>query len=215
MVFKEKRVIILIIVVLAVFFMANSFRANTEKPIAEAYVLPLVFGSWEGTDLTYNRKLLTSWLGTDFITFRNYKNSANGSVVTLYIAYYPDLESSDMAHSPEVCYPGQGWEITKGEDTEIILQGKKVNIKRLYIKKESEQQVVYSWWQTEHKIIAENSWYHLYQILSKVSHRDTSSIWIRISTESTKGLRREISEEKVLIPFSNDIMDLLANYFKH
>jgi len=216
MVLKEKRVIILIIVVLAVFFVANSFRSSPDRPpITEAYSLPLTFGTWEGTDLVYNRELLTSWLGTDFITFRNYENRANGHVVTLYLAYYPDLDSSDMAHSPEVCYPGQGWKITKDDDIDIMISGRRENVMRLDIHKGSEQQVVYSWWQTENRIIGENAWYHLYQILNKVARRDTSSIWVRISTESAKGPEGEDPEEDVLVPFSNDIADLLANYFKH
>ncbi len=216
MVLKEKRVFVLIIVVLAVFFVANSFRSNPDRPqITEAYSLPLTFGDWEGTDLVYNRELLTSWLGTDFITFRNYENKANGRVVTLYAAYYPDLEASDMAHSPEVCYPGQGWKITKDDDIDIMISGRRENVMRLDIQKGSEQQVVYSWWQTENRIIGENSWYHMYQILNKVAHRNTSSIWVRISADSARGARGEDPEQDVLIPFSNDIADLLANYFKH
>lgn len=214
MVFKEKRVIAVVVVVLAVFLLVSSYKTGRRPHNPQAYAFPVTFGAWTGTDLTENIELLKSWLGTQFITFRNYQNGANGKVVTLYIAYYPDLDSADMAHSPEVCYPGQGWEVTGSDDTDIFLSGKRVSVKRMMIRKDSVDELVYSWWQTKDTIIAGNSRYHLFQLLNKISRRDTASLWVRVSTVSERGVGGSDHGKDVLTPFCSDISSLLANYFR-
>jgi len=215
MAFKEKRTVIFVIVVLAVFLTASYFRYSSGKPFEkDVYSLPLTFGQWEGDQIAYDRELLTTWLGTNHMIFRQYRNRVNGKVVAIYIAYYPTMEASDMAHSPEVCYPGQGWKIMTDNDITFDLLDRKVSINRLYIEKKSNQEVVYSWWQTSNKIFADNSWYHLAQIINRVSFMDTSSIWVRISAGSTTSLDNKNPDEDSLKAFIIDITPLLANYFQ-
>ncbi len=214
MVFKEKKTLIFVIVVLVVFFMANYFRLFPSNSTKNVYSLPLTFGQWQGSDLTYDRELFISWLGTDQLIFRQYRNITNDHIVNLYLAYYPNMESSDMAHSPEVCYPGQGWEIKTNNDIDYILSGRKVHVKRMHILKNAEQEVVYSWWQTRNTIIAENSWYHLAQILNRICFLDTSSIWVRVSAEPSGREKNIGSAEDAVRAFCNDTSTLLVHYFQ-
>ncbi len=211
MVFKEKRTIAFVIIVISVFLSANYLRIPRAEKKGEAYVLPLTIGQWEGSEVQYNRELLTSWLGTQAILFRSYKNETRGYDVTVYIAYYDTLDSSDMAHAPEVCYPGQGWKITSSSDVPFVLSGNNARVKRMVIEKDSAREVVYSWWETGNRVFPYNSWYHLYQILNKFTFKDTSSIWVRISSE-TNGDSGQ-GEEMIRL-FCKDAAPLLANYFR-
>jgi len=213
-VIKEKRTIIFLSVVIAVFIFSSYFRWAPEKHLEKVYSLPLAFDRWKGFDLSYDHALLTSWLGTDNIVFRRYQDLSKGQVVTIYIAYYPNIESSDKAHAPEVCYPGQGWEVKSNKNIDVMIYGSTVKIKRMCIERNAEHQVVYSWWQTSSNIIAGNTWYHLEQIFKRLRLLDTSSIWVRISSESVPVSYNKYSGEAAVKAFSKDVAPYLSNYFQ-
>lgn len=210
MVFKDKRNLIFILVVLALFLATSYPQRLTEEKKGEVYFLPLTIGQWRGLDMQYDRDLLASWLGHPEITFRNYRNELKDYNVSIYIAYYRNLEASDKAHAPDVCYPGQGWQVVSDEDVAFDFPHKKTRIRRMDVEKDSEHQVVYSWWETSRRIIPYNSWYHLYQILNKITFQDTAAIWVRISSESAD---RNAGEEAVKA-FCRDAAPMFDNYFK-
>ena len=215
MVFREKKTIIFIIAVLTVFLVSALTRVSSQASKSVVYTLPASFGNWQSNELSYNRELLTSWLGTEHIVFRQYRNTENDDSVALYLAYYQDLESADMAHAPEVCYPGQGWKILSNDETRFTLStGAHIRTKRMLIQKNAEREVVYSWWQTDGAIIAGNSWYHLNQIIKRIAFKDTSSIWVRISTREAGGEEKNNVADNAIREFCEEVVPLLDNYFK-
>lgn len=209
MVLKDKRNLIFISIVLVLFLATFYLQVHKEEK-GGAYLLPLTIGQWQGLDMQYDRDLLASWLGHPEITFRNYRNESKGYNVSVYIAYYKNLEASDKAHAPDVCYPGQGWQVVSDENTALDLQRKETRIRRMDVRKGSEHQVVYSWWQTSRRIIPYNSWYHLYQIFNKITFRDTAAIWVRISSDTTDGN----TGEEAVKAFCRDAAPMFDNYFR-
>jgi EpsI family protein len=215
MVYKDKRAIAFLVTVLSVFLVTGYLENPAEKNPGDIYSLPLTIGQWEGNDVEYDPELLASWLGTTKIVFRNYRNRVNGYDVTLYVAYYKDFESSDKAHAPEVCYPGQGWEVRSDGDVQYELSGSNAHFRRMTVEKNSEQEIVYSWWQTGKKIIPYNSWYHLNQILNKITFQDTSAIWVRISAGISGDQGKNTHGEDMIKVFCKDAAPLFTNYFQH
>lgn len=213
MVWKEKRILALIILVLSVFLSVHSILW-IRKPIhAVEYTLPLSFNGWSGSEVAYDRELLTSWLGTDRIVFRNYEDNRRGYTVSLYVAYYSDIGSSDKAHAPEVCYPGQGWIIRESGIIDLPIAGRLARVKRLVVEKGSQKEIVYSWWQTGRAHYARNSIYHLAQVISSIVSRDTSSIWVRISADEEQGHKG--GGEEAIRFFCNEAAPLLEHYFSY
>ncbi len=213
MAFPYKRTSVFVVAVLAV-FLAASFLAH--QPVSRegaAYALPDVIGAWEGRDVSFDRDLLVSWLGTDTMVFRTYWNRETGQVVTLYLAFYPDMEASDMAHEPEVCYPGQGWTILSAARTRMDEDGKAVHVKRLLISKGPSHEVVYSWWQVGDSVIAENWTYRLLQITNRLSGRDTASLWVRVSSKLTGEASGGTGGDDAIQAFCSDLQAFLKGYF--
>jgi len=210
----RKRTLILIFFALTVYASSYGIRWSGQEAARNVYTLPLSTGDWEGSDISYDHDLLTSWLGTTHIVFRSYQDHRRGYMVTLYLAYYPDIGSADMAHAPEVCYPGQGWSIRSNDIVECTISGRQVWVKRLAIEKASQEEVVYSWWQTGRAIYARNSTYHLSQIFRSMVSRDTSAIWVRISAETNSMQGKTNSGEEAIRIFCTEVAPMFDLYFK-
>jgi len=215
MVLKEKRSIIFIGVVLLIFlgtrYLMMPQQSNDQEDV---YTFPITIGKWHGHDMPFDRELLSSWLGTNYIVFRRYDNDSGGGMISVYIAYYQDMKASDLAHAPEVCYPGQGWKILSNQGININLLGRDIKVKRMYIERNMEHEVVYSWWQTREKIIPSNSLYRLHQVINKISQRGTASIWVRVSGESSGAGIQGNAGEGMVLEFCNEALPLLTNYFQ-
>ncbi len=213
MAFPYKRTTVFVVAILAVFTAASFLSRSPTDRDGTGYALPDVIGDWEGRDVSFDRDLLVSWLGTDEMVFRSYRNRGTGQVVTLYLAYYPDMEASDMAHEPEVCYPGQGWSILSGGRARMGLAGGTVRVKRLSIGKGSSREVVYSWWQAGDRVVAENWSYRLYQIANRLAGRDTSSLWVRVSSEHAGEAPGAPGGDDAIAAFCADLHPMLKGYF--
>jgi len=215
MVLKEKRTIIFIAAVLIIFLGTRSFMVPQHRQDqGSVYAFPTTMGQWQGNDVSFDRDLLASWLGTNNMVFRRYHDDSRGYAVTVYIAYYQDMGTSDLAHAPEVCYPGQGWKIVSNREIDFVPAGSGINVKRMHIARNMEQEVVYSWWQTRERIIPSNSRYRLYQIINRISGNDIASIWVRVSAESAGPGRTDDLGEEMVNAFCGEALPLLANYFK-
>jgi len=199
--------------VLAVLLAATYLGRRPVEQDGVVYTLPSDFGTWRGVDVSYNRDLLTSWVGTEHMAFKEYHNTGTGHRVTMYIAYYPDMGASDMTHAPEVCYPGQGWSITDNNTINHVLSGKTVRVKRMAVEKGDRWEVVYSWWQTRDRVIAENWQYRLFQVWNRLLKRDTASLWVRISAEHGTALGTISRAEEAIHAFCTDLSPLLGHYF--
>jgi len=215
MVQKNKNIIILVIITIVVFIITSWVSFSRQNQLTSTnFSFPTSFGSWTSQEVQFDTKLLKSWLGTDSIVFRTYTNISKDYTITLYIAFYPSINAADKAHSPEVCYPGQGWTIKGDASTKIIILGKPVKVKRLIIEKGQEHELVYSWWQTADAIYAQNSTYHLAQIFQSVKSTDSSSIWVRVSASIEKENGINKNNEKSIQAFCNDAAPQLVKYFR-
>ncbi len=213
MALPEKRTIAFVSIVLFVYLITNYFNWSPLRCSEKAYSLSESIGVWQGREVSFERERLTEWLGTKNIVFREYRNTKTGDVIVLYVAYYKNMEASDLAHAPEVCYPGQGWSIKFNKDIEVTSLNRKNKVKRIIIEKDTRKEVVYSWWQVGDTLIASNSWYRLNQIYRRLCSLNTASIWVRISVETAGKDKDRIPEETVLVDFMNDAAPALKNYF--
>ncbi|HOJ14142.1 MAG TPA: EpsI family protein [Deltaproteobacteria bacterium] len=211
---RTQKTLALAILILAVSWSAVYLDRPQGQPAASSYELPEVIGQWRGAEVDFDREKLEAWLGTDRMVFREYRNATSGTTVTVYVAYYPALESSDMAHEPEVCYPGQGWSIVSNTLSVLDLPVAAVATKRMVIEKGSRREVVHSWWQTRDRSIARNWSYRLYQTLRCVMGRETSSLWVRVSCEYEQGITDPLKGDSAILAFCTELYPLLLPYFR-
>ena len=109
---------------------------------------PLAFDQWEGQfDYIEDRGVLKSLAADDYL-LANYRNTDDGSLVGLWIAYYEEQRKGRAVHSPRACLPGGGWRIESyGEDTltDVAQSGKSSTINRAVIAMGDMRQLVYFW----------------------------------------------------------------------
>lgn len=70
-----------------------------------------VLDSWRGFDAQIDEEIVSALQLDDYIN-RTYVRGAES--VQLYIGYYRSSKKTAAAHSPLVCFPGQGW-VTSGQ----------------------------------------------------------------------------------------------------
>lgn len=117
---------------------------------------PLQFEGWVGEHDKLDERVITTLGLTDYV-FANYLGLDN-TVVNFYVAYYASQRKGVSPHSPRVCIPGGGWEIT--DFSRIEVDGEPSN--RAVIQNGDNQQLVYYWFQGRGRVVANeyvNKWY--------------------------------------------------------
>lgn len=125
---------------------------------------PSRLGEWTGVQLPLETRVTEKLALSDYL-FVNYTNK-NNELVNFYVAYYESQRKGESPHSPRVCIPGGGWEITSFERVKV--GGHPAN--RVIISKGSQRQLVYYWFQGHGRIIANeyiNKWYLLQDSIRK------------------------------------------------
>ena len=118
---------------------------------------PTTLGEYNGkaTVLTHDIERV---LGADDYLVSNFVSQTNGVPVNLFVAYYKTQNQGNAVHSPEVCIPGAGWEISRLETKNISLGGcATVPVKRAIIQKGQTRRLVYYWFKERERTVA-NEW---------------------------------------------------------
>lgn len=182
------------------------------KPLAR---YPDSIGPWQGRHIPIDNKVLnklklTDHLQMDFHHTRNFNNPP----VTLYIAYYNSQRKGRSPHSPRVCIPGGGWEITQliqDELTPRVLQTP-FRFNRAIIQKGEQKQVVIYWFQQRGHYMA-NEYLVKWQLLKDtvLLNRSDGALVRLVSSIDTNESAAE-AEQRVLtfakanLPILNDFL---------
>lgn len=91
-------------------------------------------------------------LGADDYFVSNFQQAETGVTVNLFIAWYERQVEGSGIHSPEVCIPAGGWEMSDIEATNVVVttpDGKTVTVpvNRATIRKGLHRQLVYYWFE--------------------------------------------------------------------
>jgi EpsI family protein len=77
----------------------------------------------------------------------NHNFSNGGEMVSLYIGYYLTSKKVGAAHSPLVCFPGQGWVLSNSENKSLKIGEEKVNLKKMVASIGSRKELLIYWFQ--------------------------------------------------------------------
>ncbi|MDT8311764.1 MAG: VPLPA-CTERM-specific exosortase XrtD [Methylophaga sp.] len=159
-------VVILSLSLLAVFMVGQFLDQRTENhAIPKEFVnFPSKIDNWQGQHQPMDLAVRNSLGMTDYLLVNFFDKQ--DALVNLYVAYYQTQRKGVSPHSPKVCIPGGGWEITEFE--RIDLDGQPLN--RVIIQKGQDSQLVYYWFEGRGRVIANeyvNKWYLLVDALTK------------------------------------------------
>jgi EpsI family protein len=135
-----------------------------ERPTFESF--PMSFGAWQcpARELV-NPEVLGQLGATDYLICTY--DHPDGRRVNLYLGYHASQVYEDgtgfggenSIHPPSHCLPGAGWDIIDSRSVVLDIPGlpdEDARVKRLVVARGEARQLVYYWYQTQGRVLAED-----------------------------------------------------------
>jgi EpsI family protein len=109
-------------------------------------------------------------------------NFSNGSkTVSLYIGYYLTSKKVGAAHSPLVCFPGQGWHLSDSENKTLKVGEEKINLAKMIGSIGTRKELLIYWFQAYDRTSPGTFLQKLYTLWSKFHNGRTDNAFVRIT----------------------------------
>jgi exosortase D (VPLPA-CTERM-specific) len=141
---------------------------------------PVRLGAWQGLPSTLAPNIKDALHLDDYI-LADYREP-NRSPVNLYVAYYASQRQGESPHSPIVCIPGGGWQITHFERTSAVTSGQVLPFNRVVVAHDSQRMLVYYWFDERGRMIANEWWSKWYLFSDAILENRTDAALIRLTT---------------------------------
>lgn len=203
--FHIPHLIAAILMALVTGFLTSSFTealpVMPRQPLAK---FPMKLGSWEGRHLPVGEEVFKVLRSDDYLN-AEYSNPG-GSVVSLWIDYYKNQQTSHGVHSPFACLQGAGGTILHSEKREIA-PGYPVN--SLVMDIAGNRMLVYYWFIQRGRWMTSEYWGKFHMGFDRLFKRRADGALIRLITpiDSTVDSSRER-----LTAFAVQILAILPQY---
>ena len=135
-------VTIFLLTILAVLGSRNTARTAKQVHLKD-YLLQLPgYTTSKIIDLdqdTYNFLKLDDYIYADFL--------GKDGMVNLFIGFYNTIDKLSAAHSPLVCFPGQGWQVSLPTDNHLTVDGHDVWYSEITASIDDQKKLVIYWYQ--------------------------------------------------------------------
>ena len=156
------------------------------RPLAETHDIktPLskAFSSVDGWKTIGDANMqqgIVDALELDDYLFRSYTNEQ--SVVSLYIGYYRSASKVGAAHSPLVCFPGQGWGISIPQKIVFVQEGETVNMEKLLVSKGRQRELLLYWFQSYDMTSSGTFWQKVQNFWARLNSNPADNAFVRVS----------------------------------
>jgi EpsI family protein len=159
--------------------------------------LPSRVGDWQkiGMDQRFDAAA-EQVLNSDDYILRNYE-LPQGEKVSLFVGYYENLELSSNWHSPTVCLPGSGWNISQQTEAEIpVGDASKFAANTYLIQKGSERLVMLYWFQGRGRFTSGNFWNKVYSTFDGLRRRRADGAIVRVLVPVDKTVNESLTTAK-------------------
>ncbi|RJP77262.1 MAG: EpsI family protein [Desulfobacteraceae bacterium] len=176
-------------------FANHGEKISPRKPFS---TFPKQIGQWKGKESFFDKQIYDV-LGVDDSVLVRYENQ-EGDPVELYVGFYESQREGDIIHSPRNCMPGAGWSIINSSIEKLSLNGKQqkhIEVIKLTISKNSQQQVVLYWFQSRGRYISSEYFQKFYLIWDSILKNRTDGSFVRL-----------------ISPVSHNDMDYTTAYLK-
>ncbi|MCF7999926.1 MAG: VPLPA-CTERM-specific exosortase XrtD [Methylovulum sp.] len=175
-------------------------------PLRNSFInFPLQINEWRGKNNHLDNDVFKLLKLTDYV-LADFEDKEL-KPVNFYSAYYATQRKGESPHSPQVCIPGGGWQIT---DIERI-HWNDLKFNRIVIKKDNIKQLVYYWFQQRGRMIANEYWMKWYLFEDALLLHRTDGALVRITTLVYPDEQEKAADER-LKRFTMDALPLLPEY---
>ena len=184
-----------------------SRAANKQVPLAQA--LADIKGWTVSGNAPLDQKILKALELDDYV---NHSFTNGNDTISLYIGYYLTSKKVGAAHSPLVCFPGQGWVLSKAEKRSLIVQGNDVHLMSMVISKGQMKELVLYWFQAFDRSTPGTFLQKVYALLAKFFHAKEDNAFVRISM-SLEGKSLDEAQE-TMFAFIRDFYPVFLTYIR-
>jgi EpsI family protein len=169
----------LVLVAQGVLFYSASHGENTPLP-APLTAFPTSVDSWRTVQEGVIDQDTRDILKADDLMSRFYAGPKGGA--ELFIAYFKTQRQGQSPHSPKNCLPGSGWQTVPSETgrVDIPVSGGSININRYVVTKGEAQSVVYYWYQSQGRVIADEFAAKFYLVSDSIRHHRSDTALVRV-----------------------------------
>jgi len=183
-------------------------------PVRDPLVLfPMEVGDWRG-DRSLIEPEIEQVLGADDYLVANYRAPGAGASVNLFVAYYRSQTEGSGIHSPEVCLPTGGWEVSRWTPTNTgVASGGRppLSVNRAVIQRGLSRQLVYYWFEQRGRQITGDYAAKMYTLWDSITRSRTDGALVRLVTPISPGEGANAADER-LRAFLGLIMPELQAY---
>lgn len=182
---QRSKVIVLVVCFLGVssLIYGDKGSENARKPVPLTHALANLPGWTTAGNLPLDAKIVDSLELDDYF----YQNFTNGKEsVSLYIGYYFSSKKVGAAHSPLVCFPGQGWLLQGGRQRAINVGGEKINLMSVEASTPNRKELLIFWFQAFDDTSSSEFFQKLYTLKSKILNGREDNAFVRITVPMDK-----------------------------
>ena len=110
---------------------------------------PMKLGEWSGSPQTLD-PVIEKVLGANDYLLADFASATGKPTVNMFLSFYNSQTKGSGIHSPEVCIPSGGWEVSGWRSKVITVDGSNpvsFSVNRAIIQKGLERQLVYYWFE--------------------------------------------------------------------
>lgn len=151
-------------------------------------LFPMNIDGWNGSQGTLDVDVQVI-LGADEYLLANFVNETDKTEVNLFSAYYHSITDGSGTHSPEVCIPGGGWEVSRWQQTTVSPEDGSNNFKvnRAIIQKGTDLRLVYYWFEQQGTRYASEYAFKLNTVLDALRSGRSDGALVRLITPIAAG----------------------------
>jgi EpsI family protein len=177
------------------------------RPLKE---FPQTVSGWRTVQETEIEAEIRDQLKADDTLTRIYMHP-DGRSANLFIAFFRSQRAGATPHSPKVCLPGAGWTPMNSAIIQVpVGSSASMSVNRYVISKGDDMSVVVYWYQTPHRVIANEYIAKLYLILDGIRYRRSDTAMIRVIVPVVN--RDEAAAEQTAIQFVQTVFQPARRY---
>lgn len=169
-------VICFIIAAIFVYWQPDSKIAKKERSLVQN--LADIEG-WKNSGLIQIDTRIVNVLNLDDYVNNYFTNG--DAIVSLYIGYYLTSKKVAAAHSPLVCFPGQGWDLSDFEKKSVKVGNHTINLMRIIATTPQRKELLIYWFQAYEKTSSGTFFQKINTLISKFIDGREDNAFVRVT----------------------------------
>jgi len=172
-----------------VYWQPHVAPVNKERSLEQALA---AIDGWRDIGLMPLDSRIVQELRLDDYANNHFSNS--GDRVSLYIGYYLTSKDVGAAHSPLVCFPGQGWLLSNFQKRTVRVGENHINLMVLVASTPQNKELLIYWFQAFERTSPSTFWQKIYVLLSKYLDKREDNAFVRVTVPMDKASEKEAYE---------------------